>query len=192
MASYKFYLFEIKNNLKLKSQLASFEWFYMSSTNRPLVDESNALAANLTQLNLKSAELAEKLANFEANIIKRLEWAASTNVSLRDVQINFESGARQNQSAVSADNNVFSELVDLVNGWTSFEKLRVKSSECEREFEAMLRLIEETEAVESESNVNRQLSEVELNLIQFHKFKEKNQLNTGIIKVKRRELEVLG
>lgn len=173
--------------------MESFEWFFVPSTfAKPILDEASTVLNTLKQLNSKSAELTERLSQSEANILKRLEWASSTNLSLREVQSQFEQGCRYNQSTVSTDNRAFGELTRLASGWMSFEQMRLKAIECENDFEAVLLLVDQCEVMETESSSSgvHQLSEVELNLIEFHKFKDKTQLNTGIIQVTHQKYQI--
>jgi hypothetical protein len=78
-------------------------------------------------------------------------------------------------------------VASLCQGWLSFEKWRVRPvDEQKAEFERLLRLISESNVLDTNEEVSstRQLSEVELNLVEFHKFKDKTQLNTIIIQVR--------
>lgn len=158
----------------------------MPSSIKLYVDEATALVSNLKQLNTKSNELSEKLSQAETSILKRLEWASTTNLSLRETQNQFETGSKRNQSSILGDNCLFDELIKLVEGWSSFEQLRVKANEfCEKEFESVLKLIDENDVIENESgSSSRYLSEFERNLIEFNKFNEKTQLNPTIVQVR--------
>lgn len=150
---------------------------------KPILDESDALIASLSLLNSKGSDLIEKLAQFEANISKRIEWASSTNPSLKEVLRQLELRSKKNQAILSIDRQLFGELQSLANGWLNFEHLRVKPLDCEKQFEALLKQIESAQVLNDENNSDRQLSDVELNLIEFHEFKDKKQLNTAIIQV---------
>lgn len=167
--------------------MESFEWFHIISTTRSTIEEATALTTSLDELNSKSHELIEKLSQIEANMMKRFEWASSTNISLKETQSHFEIVSRRNQSTLACENELYEVLASLCQGWLSFEKWRVRPvDEQKAEFERLLRLISESNVLDTNEEVSstRQLSEVELNLVEFHKFKDKTQLNTIIIQVK--------
>jgi len=166
--------------------MESLEWFHVWPSAKPTVEEAKALATSLDELNVKCLETVERVHQTETSILKRLEWASSTNVGLKDTRDRFELGSRRDRSAAGDETRLFGELVALTRAWSSFEEWRVATGAAvanDDEFEALLRLVDESPALDADSDSRQQLSDVELNLVQFHKFKDKTQLNTGIIQV---------
>lgn len=166
--------------------MESLEWFHVWPSAKPTVEEAKALATSLDELNVKCLETVERVRQTETSILKRLEWASSTNVGLKDTRDRFEHASRRNRDD-DDEARLFGELVALTRAWSSFEEWRVAAAAADDEFETLLRLVDESPVMDAvESDSRHQLSDVELNLVQFHKFNDKTQLNTGIIQVSSR------
>ncbi len=179
-----------------KKLLRAFEWFHDeifsginalsgTKTSRQLrLSNLEDLLAKLDFTNSTLSSLSEKLNTCEqVNIIKRLEWASSSNPSLTEAIKSLESMRKTRNSFFEVENKVYDELKTLIESWTNFENMQTKSSilysELIGSFENVVSTVESLSMLDETSMPK--ITDVELTLIGFQSFKEKKTLTNPII-----------
>jgi len=166
------------------SRTNSVFWYFDNALTAPKMNRKNLVKRleetlkELKTLNLN--EFIEKLTASEQTILKRLEWAASSQPGLVDTVKAFESERRLNSSYYKSRAEGCSELVKLVDGWLGMELSRDKDwtvgVEIREVFEDVLQRFKSLLTMDMAD-----VTEVEKSLMCFEGFGEKMPLSGSIV-----------
>lgn len=140
---------------------------------------SDDLSKKLDQIKKYLSEMSQN----DANIMRRLDWSSISNPNLNEMSKKFKEMLQLNEINFTKDLNEIDTLVDNLNMWLNFEQLRSPKSkllfELKKDFQSILKLIEEKEILDTSKIPN--ISEAELNLVNFKSFKDQKPLNSSLL-----------
>lgn len=177
----------------LKELLKTYQWFHepvLSSKQAGLssrqltLNELELVIVKITTLSASIQSIRDKLDSCETgSVIKRLEWALASSPSLQEPIRVFESVRKSRNAFLDHEQHLYNKLSELMSGWLNFEQLRTEDSNMYQEsIESFNTILETVDSLKlADATRIPQISDVELNLVQFRDFKDHRPLTSSAI-----------
>ncbi|CAF0784356.1 unnamed protein product [Brachionus calyciflorus] len=179
-----------------KEIIDSIEWYYdpyLVESYSDSLQTKTFREKTLEKLKITMDDLDKKIENFkkianefsnnETNISKRLEWSSNSNPNLIEITNQFNQVVETNDLNFKKEITQVDKISHCLKMWFNFEHMRnfksTQLSQIKLNFENLIKLIEQKGILDREKMPN--ISEVELNLINFKSFKDRKPLNSSIL-----------
>ncbi len=173
------------------AEARAIRWYFdedldaIGSDRRLLVDKLEKLLCAVNSLAMD--KLVENVRGAEQTVLKRLEWAASSQPVLIETVLALESERKDRAGFYEEQVAAWRQLERLVEGWLGVEAARQSEwpvgAEARRSFEAGLARMEEESGVSVVA-----VTEVECGLMAFEDFGQRAPLSGGVVQEYYRKL----